>query len=416
MQRKLRLLGVEKKLEQGSQDWLDWRSKGIGGSDVAVLTGRSTFKTIKELWEEKVGIRQPEFSEEAKIRMAQGHEREPLAREEYIKRTGIYVRPATLEHPHESFFKVSLDGITRDFRIINEIKSPTKPKLHTTALEGEVALYYQDQVQWGMGVSGAEEGHFWTYFPEYKDYGLESDVALVIVPRDDLWIEELFRLARNFQQHVEAGVPPGEELSGLIAPATLGLVQVAGYARAGKDTVGKIIMDTFGAKRYAYADGLKRVAISTGLWDGKARTKEKARPKLIALGDGIRSVHPDVWINGVFSDFTGIFDEMQGAGAVITDCRKLNEHVNGKRAATESGVPHRLIWIDRPGVGPVHESEEKETSLLRNVADKIIVNDTDIKSDPDALKQAVMVALSNAGPRVIKASSFVKQDELEEAA
>jgi hypothetical protein len=267
-----------------------------------------------------------------------------------------------------------------------------------------------------MGISGiAEEAHFWTYYPEYREQG-KQDAALVIVPRDDLWIEELFRLADEFRQHIEMGVPPGDALTGnLVRPATVGLIQVAGYARVGKDTVGQVITSTFGSTRYAYADGLKRVAISVGLWDGKERSKSKARPKLIALGDGIRSVHPDVWVNGVFNDFTGVFDAMKSNGAVITDARKINEVVNGRRAAKESGVPHRLIWVDRPGVGPVHESEQLETSLLRGVADRIIVNDADIKENPEALKQAVMVALSNAGPKVIKASSFIAPEEAKAA-
>jgi putative phage-type endonuclease len=411
----MRLRGIERNLEQGSPEWLEWRGHGIGGSDVSVLTGRNPFKTVLQLWEEKTGLRTAEFSDEAKERMKKGQEREPIAREEYIKRTGIYVKPVVVEHPHFAYFRASLDGITRDFRLVNEIKAPTKPKLHDTALSGEVAIYYQDQLQWNMGISGAEEAHFWTYYPEYKSKGKE-DAALIIVNRDDLWVEELFRLADEFRQHVQGGVPPGEGLGALVRPAQLGLVQIAGYAQVGKDTTGKIITDTFGATRYAYADGLKRVAIQTGLWDGKAKTKEKARPKLIALGDGIRSVHPDVWVNGVFSDFTGIFDTMRGPGSVITDARKINEVVNGKRAAKDEGVPHRLLWIDRPGVGPVHESEARETSLLRGVADRIIVNDVDTKDDPEALQQAVMVALSNAGPKVIKASSFIKKEELDEAA
>jgi putative phage-type endonuclease len=137
--------GVERLFEQGTNEWLEWRNtpKGsLGGSDVSVLTGRNPFKTILQLWEEKSEIKAPEFSDAAKKRMAQGHTREPLAREEYIRRTGIYVRPVTLEHPHYPQFKASLDGITRDFRVVNEIKSPTNPKIHDTALEGEVAIYY----------------------------------------------------------------------------------------------------------------------------------------------------------------------------------------------------------------------------------------------------------------------------------
>ena len=42
------------------EEWLEERNKGIGGSDVACIFGMSPYKTNVELWEEKVGIREPE--------------------------------------------------------------------------------------------------------------------------------------------------------------------------------------------------------------------------------------------------------------------------------------------------------------------------------------------------------------------
>lgn len=42
------------------EQWLQERKKGIGGSDVACIFGMSPYKTNVELWEEKVGIREPE--------------------------------------------------------------------------------------------------------------------------------------------------------------------------------------------------------------------------------------------------------------------------------------------------------------------------------------------------------------------
>ena len=42
------------------EQWLEERKKGIGGSDVACILGMSPYKTNVALWEEKVGIREPE--------------------------------------------------------------------------------------------------------------------------------------------------------------------------------------------------------------------------------------------------------------------------------------------------------------------------------------------------------------------
>ena len=38
------------------KDWLDYRRKGIGGSDVAAIMGVSPFATIRDLYNDKVGI------------------------------------------------------------------------------------------------------------------------------------------------------------------------------------------------------------------------------------------------------------------------------------------------------------------------------------------------------------------------
>ena len=36
--------------------WLDWRRKGIGGSDVAVALNSSTYRTARELYYDKIGV------------------------------------------------------------------------------------------------------------------------------------------------------------------------------------------------------------------------------------------------------------------------------------------------------------------------------------------------------------------------
>jgi len=42
------------------QDWLKERKKGIGGSDASAILGLNPYKTNVQLWEEKVGLREPE--------------------------------------------------------------------------------------------------------------------------------------------------------------------------------------------------------------------------------------------------------------------------------------------------------------------------------------------------------------------
>lgn len=38
------------------EEWLDYRKKGIGGSDVAAIMGISPFATIRDLYNNKVGM------------------------------------------------------------------------------------------------------------------------------------------------------------------------------------------------------------------------------------------------------------------------------------------------------------------------------------------------------------------------
>ena len=36
-------------------EWLEWRKKGIGGSDASVVCGISRYKSLVELWLDKTG-------------------------------------------------------------------------------------------------------------------------------------------------------------------------------------------------------------------------------------------------------------------------------------------------------------------------------------------------------------------------
>ena len=47
------------KIKHGTQEWLDYRINGIGGSDASAVLGLNPYKTNVELWEEKTGLKKP---------------------------------------------------------------------------------------------------------------------------------------------------------------------------------------------------------------------------------------------------------------------------------------------------------------------------------------------------------------------
>ena len=91
-------------------DWLDYRRRGIGGSDASVICGINRYKSPVELWMEKTNQLQAQESGEAAY---WGTQLEPFVRAEFTKRTGIEVsKPSViLQSTEHSFMLANLDGI-----------------------------------------------------------------------------------------------------------------------------------------------------------------------------------------------------------------------------------------------------------------------------------------------------------------
>lgn len=71
---------VEMKILSSREEWLGVRKHYIGGSDASAVLGMNPYKSNLELWQEKVGIVQPEDIGE-KPYVKYGHEAETLLRE-----------------------------------------------------------------------------------------------------------------------------------------------------------------------------------------------------------------------------------------------------------------------------------------------------------------------------------------------
>lgn len=165
-------------MQQGSQAWLDWRAKGIGGSDAPIIVmGKTKYRTKHELWMEKTGKAKrdkgPSWAAQRGINL------EPKARARYELLNSIECPPETLEHPDYPHFRVSLDGWNKEHGIVLEIKCPGRDD-HATAKAGQVPEHYQWQLEMQLWVSGGKLAHYFSYYEEKLPNGnIKVDTRLI---------------------------------------------------------------------------------------------------------------------------------------------------------------------------------------------------------------------------------------------
>lgn len=183
-------------VEQGSSEWLELRKKCITASDIAVIMGISDYKTPYQLWQEKVGLRDPEVENDA---MRRGKSLEPVALQAYYELTGLDKRPAVVVHTYYPLFMASLDGISPDFQHILEIKCMGKSN-HEEAMKGIVKPLYMYQMQWQMFITGLYVCHYFAFSEESHN--------LTTVFRDQDLIDQMIPAAEQFLKYIDTLTPP----------------------------------------------------------------------------------------------------------------------------------------------------------------------------------------------------------------
>ncbi len=93
-----------------TEEWLEYRRLGIGGSDASVVCGINRYKSPVELWMEKTGQWPNQEAGEAAY---WGHQLESLVRDEFTSRTGIEITlvKQILQSEAYPFMLANLDGI-----------------------------------------------------------------------------------------------------------------------------------------------------------------------------------------------------------------------------------------------------------------------------------------------------------------
>lgn len=180
------------------------------------------------------------------------------------------------------------------------------------------------------------------------------------------------------------------------------IIGLMGYARSGKDTVGRILVEEHGFTRISFADPLRAIALAInpfigftnpqthqpeGIrleslvsligWDKAKVGYPEVRRLLQAIGTeaGRNILGATVWVDLLEKKI-----KEKKANYVITDVRFQNE-VNVVR-----GLGGKLWWINRPGVGPL-DGHASENSVAPNDADDPLFNDGTIEQLSDKVTE-----------------------------
>lgn len=182
-------------LKQGSEEWLRFRRSHICASDASSILGCNPYKSILQLYEEKVFG----FEQEINHFMSRGIELEAIALELFEKETGLTMFPAVVKHDSIDWMAASLDGLTIDRKKAVEIKCNGK-KNHELALKGKVPNHYNAQIQHQLACTGLEFVYYYSFTGQ--------DGVIIEVKRDQEFIEVMIEKEREFWNNLQALRPP----------------------------------------------------------------------------------------------------------------------------------------------------------------------------------------------------------------
>jgi len=184
---------------QGTQEWLSWRQKGIGSSDIAAIMGVCPFKSALDVYKEKLGGE----GQVVNKWMQRGKDNEVYARIRFCEDTGKTFEPLTICHEDNERFIASLDGYCLSTKEVLEIKTPGR-KTVDMAAKGEIPIHYIFQIQWQLFVSGSELAYYFCDSPDtFEEYTIE------VTPNYQLQ-GRLKEEAEKFLDQLDSGVLPDD--------------------------------------------------------------------------------------------------------------------------------------------------------------------------------------------------------------
>ena len=216
-------------------EWLKARQTGIGGSDVAAILGLNRYKSPLDVYNAKIG----DVSNDGESHAAYwGTQLEDIVAKEFQKRTGKKVQKVNQQLSMRSWMHANIDravvnpDISGNVRVQTEDKQQETGRMLTTdailecktassfiadqwgasqeaeivsgkiVTEHKIPIYYETQVQWYMGVTGASRCYVAVLLGG-------QDFRIYFVERDDDVIEALQERCSEFWfKHVLPHIPP----------------------------------------------------------------------------------------------------------------------------------------------------------------------------------------------------------------
>lgn len=199
-------------LEQGSDEWLKWRTEGVTATDAVILLGLSSYKTQWRCWAEKTGFATPvDLSMNPLVR--RGRESEDVARRLLESHFDDVLLPLCIESSFDPIIRASLDGLTSNGEP-TEIKCPSEKVWNEVCSLGEQSsafkMYY-GQVQHQLLAAGSPKGYLVFYF--------DDDMRIFEIHADKALLATLYRKAKQFVTLVNNRIePPKDKKKDLYIP------------------------------------------------------------------------------------------------------------------------------------------------------------------------------------------------------
>jgi hypothetical protein len=171
------------------------------------------------------------------------------------------------------------------------------------------------------------------------------------------------------------------------------IIGLTGYARSGKDTVAKILVDNYGFTRVAFADKIRELLhevnpvvgtirlndiVDEYGWD-IAKQKPEVRDLLQNLGVGARKLFGDkFWVHQAMGSIAEAHPNI-----VVTDVRFTNE-------ADTLKINGAQLWrVKRPGIEAIN-GHISESELDNYKVDKILHNGGTLEDLVDTVKKRMV--------------------------
>lgn len=203
MKRILKAKVLADKRNMSREEWLEWRQKGIGGSDSSGILGLNPYCSAFQVYCDKVGLIPAQPDNEA---MRQGRDFEEYVASRFEEASGKKTKNCNyiLQHPHYPFMLANVDRL-----IVGEnagLECKTTSVLNKTDFDiGDVPPNYYTQCVHYMAITGAEKWY----------------LAVLVLNKGFHWFEikrsedEITALEaeelRFWKEHVEAHVEPSPD-------------------------------------------------------------------------------------------------------------------------------------------------------------------------------------------------------------